>query len=115
LDAADEVLVALCELDAVLEENARRESILVERIAELRLARMHGRPWTSILVSEDEPSTVQLLSAMHRFHGDASGYFRRSLAVSLRAEGQSIPSIAQLFGVSHQRISNLLRRAANGV
>jgi hypothetical protein len=34
--------------------------------------------------------------------------------VALRAEGQSIPSIAHLFGVTHQRVSNLLRRVAQG-
>jgi predicted transcriptional regulator len=34
--------------------------------------------------------------------------------VALRSEGQSIPSIAHLFGVTHQRVSNLLRRVAQG-
>jgi hypothetical protein len=110
--ASDEVLVALCELDAALKENALRASILFERIAEFRLARMNGRPWTSILVSEDEPSTVKLISTIHRRHAEASGQLRRSLTVALRAEGQSIPFIAHLFGVTHQRISNLLRSAA---
>ena len=40
--------------------------------------------------------------------------FRSSLVVALRAEGQSIPSIAHLFGVTHQRVSNLLRRVSQG-
>ena len=104
-DTSDEVLVALSEVRGVLAENARRERILSGRIADFRRARMNGQAWTAILASEDEPSTVQLISTMHRRHGDASGNFRRSLAVSLRAEGESIPSIAHLFGVTHQRIS----------
>ena len=62
----DEVLKALGELDDVLKENAERERVLFQRIAEVR------------------------------------------------AEGQSIPSIAHLFGVTHQRVSNLLRRVAQG-
>jgi hypothetical protein len=111
---SDEVLKALSELDAVLRENAERERVLFQRIAEVRLARENGQEWKTILVDEDEPSTVQLVSTILRRQSEASGYLRRSLVVALRAEGQSIPSIAHLFGVTHQRVSNLLRRVAQG-
>jgi hypothetical protein len=111
---SDEVLRALGELDAVLKENAERERVLFQRIAEVRLARESGQEWKSILAGEDEPSTVQLVSTILRRQSEASGYLRRSLVVALRAEGQSIPSIAHLFGVTHQRVSNLLRRVAQG-
>jgi hypothetical protein len=111
---SDEVLKALGELDAVLKENAERERVLFQRIAEVRLARENGQDWKSILANEDEPSTVQLVSTILRRQSEASGYLRRSLVVALRAEGQSIPSIANLFGVTHQRVSNLLRRVAQG-
>jgi hypothetical protein len=110
----DEVLDALGELDVVLRENAERERVLFQRIAEVRLARENGREWKSILADEEEPSTVQLVSTILRRQSEASGYLRRSLVVALRAEGQSIPSIATLFGVTHQRVSNLLRRVAQG-
>jgi hypothetical protein len=110
----DDVLNALGELDAVLRENAERERVLFQRIAEVRLARENGQEWKSILAGEDEPSTVQLVSTILRRQSEASGYLRRSLVVALRAEGQSIPSIAHLFGVTHQRVSNLLRRVAQG-
>jgi hypothetical protein len=111
---SDEVLKALGELDAVLRENAERERVLFQRIADVRLARENGQDWKSILANEDEPSTVQLVSTILRRQSEASGYLRRSLVVALRAEGQSIPSIAHLFGVTHQRVSNLLRRVAQG-
>jgi hypothetical protein len=111
---SDEVLDALGELEAVLRENAENERLLFKRIAEVRLARENGQEWKSILMSEDEPGTVQLVSAILRRQSEASGYLRRSLVVALRAEGQSIPSIAHLFGVTHQRVSNLLRRVAQG-
>jgi len=111
---SDEVLKALNELDAVLKENAERERVLFQRIAEVRLARENGQEWKAILAGEDEPSTVQLVSTILRRQSEASGYLRRSLVVALRAEGQSIPSIAHLFGVTHQRVSNLLRRVAQG-
>jgi DNA-directed RNA polymerase specialized sigma24 family protein len=111
---SDEVLKALSELDAVLKENSERERMLFQRIADVRLARENGRDWKAILADEDEPSTVQLVSTILRRQSEASGYLRRSLVVALRAEGQSIPSIAHLFGVTHQRVSNLLRRVAQG-
>ncbi|MGO8864097.1 MAG: hypothetical protein ACLQRH_25505 [Acidimicrobiales bacterium] len=111
---SDEVLKALDELDTVLKENAERERALFQRIAQVRMARENGQEWKSILAGEDEPSTVQLVSTILRRQSEASGYLRRSLVVALRAEGQSIPSIANLFGVTHQRVSNLLRRVAQG-
>jgi hypothetical protein len=111
---SDEVLDALGELEVVLRENAENERLLFKRIAEVRLARENGAEWKSILVDEDEPGTVQLVSTILRRQSEASGYLRRSLVVALRAEGQSIPSIAHLFGVTHQRVSNLLRRVAQG-
>ena len=76
----------------------------------MRTARS-GRPSSATRTS---PGTVQLVSAILRRQSEASGYLRRSLVVALRAEGQSIPSIAHLFGVTHQRVSNLLRRVAQG-
>jgi len=111
---SDDVLRALAELEAVLRENAESERLLAKRIADVRLARQNGREWKAILGDEDEPGTVQLVSTILRRQSEASGYLRRSLVVALRAEGQSIPSIAHLFGVTHQRVSNLLRRVAQG-
>jgi len=111
---SDDVLKALDELETVLRDNAESERLLSKRIAEVRLARQNGREWKAILGDEDEPGTVQLVSTILRRQSEASGYLRRSLVVALRAEGQSIPSIAHLFGVTHQRVSNLLRRVAQG-
>ena len=111
---SDEVLNALNELESALRENAESERLLFQRIAEVRLARENGKDWKSILAAEDDPGTVQLVSSVLRRQSEASGYLRRSLVVALRAEGQSIPSIANLFGVTHQRVSNLLRRVAQG-
>ena len=109
---SDEVLKALDELESVLRANQESERLLFERITEVRLARRNGREWKAILGDEDDPGTIQLVSTILRRQSEASGYLRRSLVVALRAEGQSIPSIAALFGVTHQRVSNLLRRVA---
>jgi hypothetical protein len=113
-NGSDEVLHALDELESVLQENAESERLLSRRIADVRRARQSGQEWKAILGDESEPGTVQLVSTILRRQSEASGYLRRSLVVALRAEGQSIPSIAHLFGVTHQRVSNLLRRVAQG-
>ncbi len=110
--STDEVLTALNELEVALRENAKSEQMLLQRIAAVRLARENGKEWRTILSEEDTPGTVQLVSTVLRRQSEASGFLRRSLVVALRAEGQSIPSIASLFGVTHQRVSNLLRRVA---
>ena len=111
---SDEVLKALDELEAVLRENAESERLLSKRIAEVRLARRTGGSGRPSSATRTSPGTVQLVSTILRRQSEASGYLRRSLVVALRAEGQSIPSIAHLFGVTHQRVSNLLRRVAQG-
>jgi hypothetical protein len=111
---SDDVMHALNELEAALRENADSERALMQRIGQVRLARESGQEWKAILADEDDPGTVQLVSSILRRQSEASGYLRRSLVVALRAEGQSIPSIAHLFGVTHQRVSNLLRRVAQG-
>jgi DNA-directed RNA polymerase specialized sigma24 family protein len=113
-NGSDEVLHALDELESVLRENAESERLLSRRIADVRRARQNGQEWKAILGDEDDPGTVQLVSTILRRQSEASGYLRRSLVVALRGEGQSIPSIAHLFGVTHQRVSNLLRRVAQG-
>ena len=54
---------------------------------------------------------MQVVSQMLARLSKASGTVREELVDVLRAEGASIPSIARLFGVTHQRVSNLLRRS----
>ena len=45
----------------------------------------------------------------------ASGKLRRAMVHTLRQEGESIPWIAGVFGVTHQRVSNLLRQRKDAV
>jgi hypothetical protein len=106
----DRVLDALEELAAILEKVVREEKLLISRIVEARQLRLYGATWSEILKQENDPNTVQLLSQMLALVSGVSGKFRRALVLSLRDEGMSILSIARLFGVTHQRVSNLLHR-----
>ncbi len=110
---ADTVLAALEGLARALEENAAEERLLAARIRELGAARAGGTDWLTLLRAEPTPGTVPLLSSVLARLSSASGQLRRSLVLALRQEGVTIPVIAQLFGVTHQRVSNLLRNSGH--
>jgi hypothetical protein len=105
-------MAALEALAVALEENAAEERLLAQRVRELAQSRRENPSWHAVLAVEDDPSTVQLMSRVLGRLSLASGTVRRSLVLALRDEGVSIPAIARLFGVTHQRVSNLLRGSA---
>lgn len=109
--AADPTLQALDALSEALEQIAEDQKVLVTKIEELRRARRKGLPWQDILVEEDAPGSMQVVSRMLACLSKASGTLRKELVDELREEGATIPAIARLFGVTHQRVSNLLRRS----
>jgi len=108
----DVTLEALDALAVALEQLAKDHEVLEERLKHLHSQRAAGRPWREILAEEDPPGTMQIVSQMLACLAKASGTLRKELVDSLRREGVSIPAIAKLFGVTHQRVSNLLRRPA---
>ena len=109
----DATLRALDALSAALSEMSKDERLLEERLRQLHRERSQGRSWHDILGSEDPPGTMQLVSRILACLAKASGTLRKELVDALRREGVSIPAIARLFGVTHQRVSNLLRRPAD--
>ena len=108
--ANDPTLDALDALSDALEAMAGEQRKLVERIEQLRRSRQSGLAWHDILSREGDPGSMQMISQMLARLSKASGTLRKELVDSLREEGTSIPAIARLFGVTHQRVSNLLRR-----
>ena len=104
-----DAVAAFGALADALESNAEDQRLLAHRIRVISQARREGRSWTEVLGDEDEPGTVQLVSRVLGRISLASGTLRKALVLELRAEGASIPAIARLFGVTHQRVSNLLR------
>ena len=110
--AADPTVSALEALSVALREVAEDGRLLQERLESLRHERTAGTSWRDILAREEPPGTMQIVSRMLATLARASGTLRKELVDSLRREGVSIPAIARLFGVTHQRVSNLLRRPA---
>jgi hypothetical protein len=104
----DEVLSALDVLTDAIERNSGDERLLLSRLSSLRRARAEGAPLSEALAKEPAPGTLQLLGRILSRLTDGSGSARRALARALRADGATIPAIAQVFGVTHQRVSNIL-------
>jgi len=109
-EGGDPTLHALEALSAALSEMGRDQQLLERRLRALHRERSAGRPWREILADEEPPGTMQIVSRMLACLAKASGTLRKDLVDALRREGVSIPAIAKLFGVTHQRVSNLLRR-----
>jgi hypothetical protein len=106
----DATLRALDSLSRALAEMGHDQQQLERRLHDLHRQRSQGRAWRDILADEEPPGTMQLVSRMLACLAKASGILRKELVDTLRREGVSIPAIAKLFGVTHQRVSNLLRR-----
>jgi hypothetical protein len=109
----DATLRALDALTNALTEMSDHQRLLEKRLRELHRQRSEGRAWRDILADEEPPGTMQVVSHMLACLAKASGTLRKELVDTLRREGVSIPAIAKLFGVTHQRVSNLLRRPSD--
>ena len=105
----DEELRALDRLADAIEENARDQRLLARRVRQLRSWRAKGLSWRHLLGKDGPPTVIDLLGRVLQRTGEVSAALRRRLARGLREEGVSTPTIGHLFGVSHQRISALLR------
>ena len=113
-EQADGLLYALESLAKAIEANADDEELLLERLSQLGQRWRSGSRVTQALAEETAPGALQLLGRVLSRLTDASGTARRALAETMRAEGTSIPAIARTFGVTHQRVSNILSRHHGG-
>jgi CRP-like cAMP-binding protein len=104
----DEVLRDLDALVQVLDDGASLAHATLTRAHELREWRLEGRSYTEILAAEPRPLVVEMISDYLSRVGTAGSRFRHSQARALRAEGMTTQAIADLFGVTRQRISAIL-------
>ena len=109
LDQDQELLDALDTLSSALVENSRRNELIMRRIAKIKRLRGEGYALSEIVSEDDRPLIVELLSQNMEVLTTAGTRLRRTEARTLHAEGLSMERIAHLFGVSRQRISELLR------
>ena len=109
-DPADDVLAALENLEAVLRETTERNRTAIRRADEIRRLREQGHQYSEIVPIEERPLIVELLTHNLSDLSDASSRFRRVEARALYSEGLTMAQIADLFGVTRQRVAALLGR-----
>jgi DNA-directed RNA polymerase sigma subunit (sigma70/sigma32) len=102
---------ALADLDAALDENARRTKLMKKRIAQIRREREAGRSYREIVDDERSPLVVRLLTESGQALAETGARVRRTEARALHEEGMTMEQIAEKFGVTRQRVSGLLREA----
>ncbi|MGH2729719.1 MAG: hypothetical protein ACRDJI_03840 [Actinomycetota bacterium] len=111
-EPTDPVLAALDELLVVLRENMERNEGAVRRAQIIRELRERGHEYREIVPMEERPLIVELLTSILSDLSDASGRFRRAEARALYSEGLTMSEIAELFGITRQRVAALIRKSS---
>jgi predicted transcriptional regulator len=105
----DETLEALDAVAEAAEENEQASKDIRKRAEQLQKERARGKPWREIIEKEERPRLVEMLSSAIALLTFSGSRLRRAQASELHSNGQSMDTIARLFGVSRQRIAAILR------
>lgn len=105
-------LDALTRIDESMDDNIARSKAIQRRARRLRSQITEGQSVTDVVVAEEPPRVVELLTANMTTLETTGAEFRAVEAQALRADGLTIEAIANLFGVTRQRISALLKQKA---
>lgn len=108
-EVGDDVLDALEDLVVALHENARRIEETIARAKQMRAERQAGRSYREIESDQPRPLIVEMTRDNLAALVDAGGRLRRAEARALHGEGMTMDQIAELFGVTRQRVSALLK------
>jgi len=108
----ERLLGALTDIEVAAQGNVERSRRLLRRARYLRERLQAGDHLVELVEGETTPRMVELLSTNMATLETAGAEFRAAEALALRAEGLTIEAIAELFGVTRQRISALLRQKA---
>jgi plasmid maintenance system antidote protein VapI len=109
----DQFFEAIDQLDRALDESVEMTQRMKERIRHLREAGASGRPLREIVSREEPPLLVQLLTQSSALLQSCGTQVRRTEVRTLYGEGMTMDEIAELFGVSRQRVSALLHERAS--
>ena len=104
------LLEALVDIESAAADNIARSREVSRRAKRMRKRLGAGEPLVQLVENEESPRVVELLSTNMITLETAGAELRASQALALRAEGLTIEAIAQLFGVTRQRISALLKQ-----
>jgi hypothetical protein len=91
------------------DEVAAEQRTIARRARSMQRQRDRGEPWSSILTREPNPALLELVRSSARRLRHTAAHVARVLATGLSAEGESRRSIGQRLGVSHQRVTAMMR------
>jgi Sigma-70, region 4 len=110
--ARDPVLESLDRLEQAVTANADRAARIKRRIEHIRRERAAGRGYREIVTAEEPPLIVQLVTQSATALDQFGVQLRRTEAQALYDEGLTMEQIADLFGVTRQRVSTLLKHGS---
>lgn len=96
-------------LDEMTEANIARSREIKERIDHLLERLEAGERLPDIIDDESQVVIPQLLTMNIEALHEVGSMLRRAQAAALRADGYTMEQIGELFGVTRQRVSALLR------
>lgn len=105
----DAALAALDELEIVLRETTKLYQAVIRRVNFIRRLRNRGYSYSEIIPMEKRPLIVELLTQALSDLSEAGSRFRKTEARALQSEGLTMAQIAELFGVTRQRVAVLLQ------
>jgi hypothetical protein len=107
--ATNRFIEALRQLDDAAEANIDRSQQIKARIHHLLTRLEAGEDLSDIVESEQPPLIPTLITANIEALHAVGVTLRKTEAAALRAHGYTMERIADLFGVTRQRISSLLK------
>lgn len=109
------LLVALDRLVDAADDIEKAVIILRERAVQMRSGWQHSGRWRDVVDSEERPRISEMLTDTIQKFEAAGTRFRQAKARALYDEGMTMEQIAELFGLTRQRISVLLNATARDV
>lgn len=107
----DEVLDAIDLLVEALRANTKRNQQAMRRAAAVRRMREQGLSYREIVRREGKVLLVEITRQNLVALAEYGSRLRRAEAKALHQEGMTMDEIAELFGVTRQRVSALLKEA----
>lgn len=107
--ASRRLLDELARLDKMLAENVERSRQMRARIKELTRKVRAGETLPDVVAAEDRPLITEMITANIAALHEIGADFRRAHVAALRAQGLTMEQIADLIGVTRQRISAILK------
>ncbi len=109
-DSHKVMIAALDQLQSALDEIVTARKTVTRRATKLRRQLEAKKSLTEIVSTEEVPLIVQTLRQTNAQLTEAFSRFQRAEAYLLYREGMSMERIGRLFGLSRQRVADLVRR-----